>query len=247
MHRAVLLLALPVCCAAVQSPPLGRRTVGRYSDGRPIVMGSLAGASTQAYVEGFLVRTAGSAGVAVGLERPRESGTVRAAPRDPVLLSGKSVTDALDAIVDAEALLTPTGARRTHDRYRVTWAHGVAQVSAFAGRPTLLDTVVPAFRVKNLPLDSAVQRLVSQIAARPRPKPPDPTRNPIDPQMPDRLSSRKVVTVAMTRATARDILDALVVASGAASWVVRYGADPLDPHAAQFFLVSFAGQATQVD
>lgn len=248
MKRLVPMLVLAGSCLAAQNAAPRDRVVGRYPDGRPIIMQSLGGDSSQAYVEGFIVRVAGSVRVPVGLERPRESGTVRSLmARDPVLLSGKTVDDALEAIVDAEALLKPPNAKRTHDRYRVSWTRGVAHVSAFVGRRTLLDTVVPSFSVRNLPLESAVQMLRATLNGAPRPLPPDLQRSPTGVPMEDTLFSKKSVTLTLAHATAREILDALVLANGAASWVVRYGVDPRDPKSTIFVLMSFDGQGIQVN
>lgn len=244
-HRALMLMAFAASCAFSQAPAPARRTVGRYPDGRPIVMASLTGPSSEAYFEGFVVRVAGSAGVAVGLERPRETGAASAdSQMQPLLLSGKTVDDALAAVLGAASRRVMAGAGAP--TYRLNWTHGLAHISAFSGRPTLLDADVSAFSVRDQPLETAVQTLLFFMHVRGAPPAPG-TRSSNGLLPPKSLFNPKGVTLSIAHATARDVLNALVLASGDASWVVRYGPHPLNPQDAVFVLMTFDGRGIQID
>ena len=148
-------------------------------------------------------------------------------PRDrrqvPVVLTGRPLGDAIDLVIAAERGVTARPLGMSQSGYHLTWAGGIANISPL-NTPTFLDVVVPSFRIDDVDVVVAATSAVRHL---------------MDPSHPERQSgilgngtpdSRKALqrllekrlTLSLRNVTVRQILNAIVLAHGGASWVVRY-------------------------
>jgi hypothetical protein len=209
--------------------------VGAERSGAPIeTMVPLTDAS---WFESVVLHVGAASHLAVGFERvldePLPPRYYRASPSPRrIVLTGLSLSDAMGALIaGAPELITSA----QHAEYRFQWraADGLLHVTPLSAQHTFLDTVLPEFRLSNQTVSAAMVAVHQALD----PSYPDIASKGIGGSFPssetDLAAARRRldeylalvdrrVTIRLTNATIRQILDAVASAHGSVSWVVRY-------------------------
>jgi len=168
------------------------------------------------YLEQTLLDAAATVRVPVGLERVRDASTSWPQPggmEQATTLTGLALSDAFAEILAAGGL-APGAASGVRG---VSWVNGVAEVSVLPPGRTFLDTEVPAFHLSNATIQDALEAVHRLLDGTRKPEGFGNAFGPAARQFSDRRFS-----LTLGRTTVRALLDAIVVAHGDASWVVRY-------------------------
>jgi hypothetical protein len=166
-------------------------------------------------------------------------------------LSGSRVSDGLNALIAAAPMLSSSSVTGP---YAFSWREeaGLIHVTPIRGQHTFLDTVVPSFQVNQKSLPFALRQLHRILdPGYPEPGPTGGNSGNLltarqGPGSPPRKSYDELqqelarpVSIALTNVTVRQILDALVLSHGGASWVVRYASGAASYPGCQIEVVTF--------
>lgn len=217
------------------------RMVGPDSSGKALRVVPFAGDADN--LEDALLSVASSAKIPIGLERVLDGPTQSRRPwptTRPIVLTGLTVDQALAQVL--AALPQPRVPGLPPNQYRLAWVWGVARISAGDGKPTFLDMTIPLFQVDGVNIVEAVMAVHHLLDKSYSAKDQGGAYSggPEGARYSEQLRS-KHLTLSLQHVTIREVLDAIVLAHGGASWVVRYPSAAGEYSGCEIVIVSFEG------
>jgi hypothetical protein len=213
--------AMSLCVMACGSPPI---SFTRCADG-----------ATGEDLERVVLKLSSKERKPVGIERILDADAAQA--REPRERCGEVSLAGLDFEEALERILTP-GVPSLGRRFALSWNNGVAQIAPHQ-RLTFLDEAVSAFRVDKIDISTAV-RTVYQLVDRSYPMVHGSGGSVGDPAL-ESLLEKPQISVSLNNSTIRQILNAIVVAHGDASWVVHYQSSAGEYAGSELSISSFEG------
>ena len=234
--NARVLLAVVLVATAASVAVTGTQIPGPELAGK-VVGGDTAGADIQAFVpleseaalEDGVLTLSSAVRVPVGLEvrlEPRPAGPSPSVSRRLVRLTGLTLGDGLRTLTAGGVPSTPAGG------IDIQWDAGIVDVSTVHGTSSFLDRRLGTFAVSHSSLEGAVRVLLHELDGNYHPEKPEGFAlvggdwGPNSPMWAKRDQfAAESVSVSLRDSTVREILNALCIAKGDASWVVRHRAE----------------------